>query len=197
MAEKQIGIYHMTDNPSLYEVGRSNNFEFIITGVNSLLKAGALVTEETAQEGDRTSATADDTIRLSVVSASVPHFQQDEIMIQRGNMKMYAAGLPSFNDGTIEVNDYIGLDTKSVILAWQRLSFDVTTQKIGRMADYKKSCTLIEYTPDYKIIRKWRLDGCWIKNVADSGDFNMEEGGKRTVTATIRFDRAMPIYDEE
>jgi hypothetical protein len=64
------------------------------------------------------------------------------------------------------------------------------------MADYKKTCTLIEYTPDYQIVRKWRLDGCWVKAVTES-DFSMEDAAKRMITANIRFDRAMPIYDEE
>jgi hypothetical protein len=198
MSDKQFGTYHMIDNanPSLYEIARSNNFEFIITGVESILKAGARVDENTAQASDRVSATADDTVRLSVSQAFVPNFSQEEIVIQRGNTKMYAAGVPTFEAGNLVVNDFIGLDTKSVILAWQRLCYDATTERVGRMADYKKTCTLIEYTPDYQIVRKWRLDGCWVKAVTES-DFNMEDAAKRMVTANIRFDRAMPIYDEE
>lgn len=195
MAEK-IGVYHMIDsaNPSLYEISRSNNFELIVTGVNVLLRAGAQVNADTAQESDYVTG-GEDAVRLSVVKATVPNFTQEEIIIQRGNMKMYAAGIPSFNDGTLEVNDFIGLNAKSVLQAWQRLSFDATSEKVGRMADYKKTCTLIEYTPDYQIIRKWRLDGCWIKGLQEN-DFSMEDGAKRTVTATIRFDRALPIFDE-
>jgi hypothetical protein len=198
MSDKQFGTYHMIDNanPSLYEIARSNNFEFIITGVESILKAGARVDENTAQASDRVSATADDTVRLSVSQAFVPNFKQEEIIIQRGNTKMYAAGIPTFDEGNLIVNDFIGLDTKSVILAWQRLCYDATTERVGRMADYKKTCTLIEYTPDYQIVRKWRLDGCWVKGVTES-DFSMEDAGKRMITANIRFDRAMPIYDEE
>lgn len=195
MAEK-IGVYHMIDsaNPSLYEISRSNNFELVVTGVDSLLKAGAKVDATIAQDSDYI-AGGEDTIRLSVVKTTVPHFDQEEITIQRGNMKMYAAGVPTYKEGTLEVNDFIGLDTKSVLLAWQRLSFDATTEKVGRMVDYKKNCVLIEYTPDYQIVRKWRLDGCWVKGMSE-GDFSMEDSGKRTVTATIRYDRALPIYDD-
>lgn len=198
MSDKQFGTYHMIDdrNPGLYEIARSNNFEFIITGMNELLKAGARVDENTAQDSDRTTATSDDTVRLSVAQASVPNFTQEEIVIQRGNTKMYAAGVPTFEAGTLMVNDFVGLDTKSVLLAWQRLSYDATTERVGRMADYKKTCTLIEYTPDYQIVRKWRLDGCWCKGISES-NFSMEDASKRMITATIRFDRAMPIYDEE
>lgn len=195
MAEN--GTYHMIDaaNTALYEIGRSNNFEFIITDVSNILKAG--VTKATAQAGvDFTSATADDSVRLSVVKASVPHFKQEEIEIRRGNTKMYAAGVPSFDSGTLVVNDFIGLDTKSIVLAWQRLSYDATTEYVGRMAEYKKTCTLIEYTPDYQVVRQWRLDGCWVTSISE-GEFSMEDGGKRQITATIRFDRALPIYVEQ
>jgi hypothetical protein len=199
MSDKQLGTYHMIDNanPSLYEVARSNNFEFIVNGVSSILKAGAIVAPgATPQASDLVPATGDDTVRLSVARAFVPNFTQDEIVIQRGNTKMYAAGVPTFEAGSLVVNDFIGIDTKSVILAWQRLCYDATTERVGRMADYKKTCFLIEYTPDYQIVRKWRLDGCWVKGVSES-EFTMEDGGKRMVTANIRFDRAMPIYDEE
>lgn len=198
MSDKQLGTYHMIDNnPALYEVGRSNNFEFIITGVNSILKAGAIVAPgATAQDSDLVATTGDDTVRLSVAKAFVPNFTQDEIMIQRGNTKMYAASVPTFDAGTLVVNDFIGLDTKSVILAWQRLSYDATTERVGRMADYKKTCFLIEYTPDFQIVRKWRLDGCWCKGVSEA-EFSMDDNSKRMISATVRFDRAMPIYDEE
>ncbi len=195
MAEK-IGVYHMIDsaNPSLYEISRSNNFELIVTGIDSLLKAGAKVDEDTAEDGDYTSG-GEEAVRLSVIKTTVPHFTQEEIEIKRGNMKMYAAGVPTYTEGTLEVNDFIGLNGKSVLQAWQRLSFDATSEKVGRMVDYKKSCTLIEYSPDYQLIRKWRLDGCWVKGLTEP-EFSMEDGAKRTITATIRYDRALPIYDE-
>lgn len=195
MADR-IGVYHMIDsaNPSLYEVTRSNNFELIVTGIDTLLRAGAKVTPDTAIESDYITG-GEDSVRLSVTKSSVPHFTQDEIVIQRGNMKMYAAGVPTFEDGTIEVNDFIGLDAKSVLMAWQRLSFDATSEKVGRMVDYKKTCTLIEYSPDFEVVRKWRLDGCWVKGLSE-GEFSMEDGGKRTISATIRFDRALPLLDE-
>jgi hypothetical protein len=64
------------------------------------------------------------------------------------------------------------------------------------MADYKKDCTLIEYTPDYQEIRKWRLEGCWVKGITEN-EFSMEDAAKRQITANIRFDRAVPINDAE
>jgi hypothetical protein len=185
----QIGTLHISTNPASYEVARSNNFEFVVTGVTSLLKAG--VSETTAQDADRTGTRANDVVRLSVTKAFVPNFSQEEILIQRGNAKIYAASVPTFEAGNISVNDFIGIDTKSVLLAWQRLSYDITTDKVGRMEDYKKVCTLNEYTPDYVLIRSWTLTGCWVKSITEN-EFSVEDSGKRMITANIRFDRAIP-----
>lgn len=197
MAE-QIGTYHLADNPTLYEVGRSNNFEFIIhfskdNKLLPLLRAG--IQKETATDDDYIE-NGQEVIRLSVVSAPVPHFSQEEISISRGNSKMYAAGVPQFNEGTVVVNDFIGAGTKSVLMAWQRLSYDATTEKVGRMADYKMDCRLVEYTPDYEMVRYWDLKGCWVKGISED-DYNMEDANKRTIKATIRYDRAIPHLPDE
>jgi hypothetical protein len=204
MAE-QIGTYHLSDNPQLYEIQRANCFEFLIHDAESLLQAG--VDETDADETDYLTGNQE-TVRLSVVSFDVPHFSQEEIEIRRGNSRMYAAGVPSFDAGTLEVNDYIGAGTKSVLLAWQRLSYDVTSEKVGRMGDwtdasgvvhqgYKKNCELIEYTPDFtQVVRTWDLVGCWVRELRE-GKYDMNDGGKKIVSATIRFDRAIPHLPQE
>ena len=110
---------------------------------------------------------------------------------------MKAAGKPNFADGSIEVHDYIGADTKSVLMAWQNLSYNVLTERVGRMSDYKKTCYLIEYTPDYRIVRTWKIYGAWVSGLSE-GEFNMDDGNKKTITATITFDKAvMELPDEE
>lgn len=57
------------------------------------------------------------------------------------------------------------------------------------MADYKKTCTLCEYTQDYQLIRTWTLEGCFITQLQED-NFDKENDGKRKITATIVFDRA-------
>lgn len=186
----QIGAYHLADNPELYEVQRSNNFEFIVNGIDNLLRVGA-----DASDGERAYITnAQEVLRFSVVSASLPMFSQQPIEIRRGNSVMKAAGIPSFTDGSLVVNDYIGADTKSVLMSWQQLSYNVKTQKVGNMADYKKTCYLQEYTPDYKLVRTWKLLGCWVSSIQE-GEFNMEDGSKKTISATITYDYAIMEKD--
>ena len=58
------------------------------------------------------------------------------------------------------------------------------------MADYKKTCTLVEYTQDYEQIRSWTLYGCWISSLSED-DFDKENDGKRQIRATIVYDRAV------
>ena len=57
------------------------------------------------------------------------------------------------------------------------------------MKDYKKTCTLIEYTQDFEQIRSWTLYGCWISALSEDA-FDKESDGKRQITATIEYDRA-------
>lgn len=180
----QIGTYHLADNPDLYEIQRSNNFEFLIQGIDKLLRPSANAEDENAYITN-----GQEVIRLSVVRAPIPNFTQSEIQIKRGNSTMYAAGVPEFKPGSLVVNDYIGADGKSVLMAWQQLSYDFDTETVGKMSQYKKDCTLIEYTPDYKQVRYWDLKGCWLTGI-DEGDFDMESGDKKQITATIRYDKA-------
>lgn len=187
------GTYHLADNPTLYEPQRSNNFEFVVTGLDSLLREGEA---ETATDDAAFIKNAQETIKFSVTKMSVPHFSQKALEIQRGNNTIKAAGVPTFDDSTLEINDYIGADGKSVLMAWQRLSYDVVTEKVGRMADYKKDCTLIERAPDYKMVRYWDLKGCWVSNLKEN-DFDMSTNDKRTITATITFDKAIMHLPDE
>lgn len=147
MAEN-IGTYHLANNPDLYEVQRSNTFEFVVTNIADLLRAGAI-----AGDGRPLIVNGQETLRLSVVKAPIPNFKQEVLQLKRGNTIMKMAGVPTFESGTLVVRDFIGADTKSVLMAWQKLSYDVKTEKVGRMSVYKKECTLVEYTPDWQMVR--------------------------------------------
>ena len=194
MADNKIGAYHLSDNPTLYEPARSNTFEFVVTNLGQLLRAGYSADQSNAYLGTN----AEELLRISVVSSTVPTFSQEPIIIRRGNSVMKAAGIPSFKDGSLVINDYIGADGKSILMAWQNLSYNVKTEKVGRMKDYKKDCYLMEYAPDYQLVRTWVLKGCWISDL-QMPDFNQEDGGKRQITATIQYDAAfmeMPTEEE-
>lgn len=187
-AGDKLGTYYLTDNPKYYEIQRSNNFVFYVSGLS---KAFNIANNKYAQDN------ADDVIKISVNKATVPHFTQSAIQVKRGNNTMKFAGAPEFGSGSIDLNDYIGAGTKDVLLAWQNKSYDVRTEKVGLASDYKKDAYLLEYTPDYQLVRTWKLMGCWISGLSE-GEYSHDSADKHTITATIEYDKAwIDISDVE
>lgn len=173
-----LGTYHLANDSRLYEPQRTNNFEFVIQDIDNLVNT----------KGERI-VNASEVIRLSVVRSSVPHFSQGVIEIKRGNNTMKAAGVPTFDAGDLVVNDYIGADSKSCLMAWQELSYNTKTELVGRMPDYKKRCYLVEYSPDAEMVRQWRLEGCWVSSISEEA-FDAESNNKKVITAKIEYDKA-------
>lgn len=186
MSAQQIGTYHLADNPQLFEIQRSNNYEFIVTDIDGIMRAGMQGTESNAYINN-----AQEMLRLSVTKAFVPHFKQETVSVKRGNSTLKYAGVPSFDSGSLDFNDFIGADVKSILKAWQNLSYNVKTEKVGSLdvTNYKKDCYLIEYTPDYRKVRTWKLYGCWISALSE-GEYTNDNGDKHQVSATIEYDRA-------
>lgn len=191
MAEinEYLSAYHLsTGTHRAYQPAKGNFFEFIVENLDNILKPG--VEEELAQDSDYI-ANGQEVIRLTVNKAPVPHFDLNEIEIRKGNSVVYYAGTPTFSDGTLEVDDMIGAQSKAVLEAWQNLAYNVVTDKGGRAINYKRNATLIEYTSDHVKVRSWKLIGCWIKNVSED-DYDKTNDDLRRVTGTIRYDRAIP-----
>ncbi len=186
MDTTQFGTYHLADLPEEYEIARGNDFEFIVTGVDNILRAGADESDDNARITN-----AQEVLYFSVASVSVPHFTQEAISVNRGNSTMKFAGKPSFGDLNLVVNEYIGADTKSALMAWQRLSGDILNDAVGSAADYKKTCYLVERDPSYKLVRTWKLINCWVSGISE-GEYSYDDTGKKTISATIAYDRAIP-----
>lgn len=182
-----FGAAHLSDNPTLYEPQRVNNFTFVVSDIDDILRASA----SSYDESNSKIPNAQSILYYSVASVSIPHFNQSPIEIKRGNSSIKVAGTPTFGTGSLTINDFIGADGKSVLMAWQALSYDVENETVGRMSEYKKDCTLIEYTPDYKdIVRYYDLKGCWVSDISED-DRSYDNQGKAVVRATIQFDKAI------
>ena len=178
----KTGTYYLANNPQLYEIQRTNNFAFYTTGLKDLI-SGLVVNDPTAEMD------ADGVIELAVSKSSVPHFSQSAIQVKRGNNTIKFAGVPEFKSGSLQVNDYIGSGIKDVLMAWQQKSYDVNTEKVGLAKDYKIDANLIEYTPDYQVVRTWKLIGCWISEISED-DYNHDSNDKHTISVTIEYDKA-------
>ena len=179
--ENDFGTLHIANNATTYQPVRQNNFRFFITDekFNSLLSS----------DGSQTFTDGRDILDFSVVKFDVPHFSQETIEIKRGNSKVYYAGVPTWNEGSLVINDFYTADGKSILMAWQALSYNEANDTIPSSDVYKMTASVNEYLPDNTLVRSWDLEGCWVKEITEDG-WDNESGNKKTVTAKIRFDRA-------
>ena len=136
-----LSAYHLGSTHRAYQPAKKNFFEFIVEDLTNLLKPG--VEKELAQEADYITD-GQEVIRLTVNKAPVPHYELNEIEIRKGNSSVWYAGTPTFSEGTLEVDDMIGANSKAVLEAWQNLAYNVLNDQGGRAINYKKNCTLIE-----------------------------------------------------
>ena len=199
MADQSLNTLHISENLAAYEPARNSFFVFYVdpTQLTNLYSPDfdpdsgeAKVEDGTLFDGQM----ASDAIRLNVVKSSVPNFTIEPLEYRRGNDVVKFAGVPTFSAGSITVDDVVGLRTKDMLYAWQYLAYNPITRKGGRMKDYKKTCTLIEYTQDYEQIRYWTLYGCFITSIDEDG-FDRENDGKRQLTVSISYDRAIMSID--
>lgn len=146
-----LSAYHLsTGTHRAWQPGKRNFFEFIVEDLDTLLKPG--VEEELAEDTDYIT-NGQEVIRLTVQTANVPTYSVATLSIRKGNSVVKYAGVPTFEDGQITVDDMIGAQSRTVLEAWHRLAYDVTTDKGGRAINYKKNATLIEYTADHVKVR--------------------------------------------
>lgn len=186
----ELSAVHISNNLGSYEAARSGFFSLIVDErLNDVIRASYTGDHAEAPESEKI-ANVQEILKLNVTNAPVPHFQLTKLSYKRGNDTVNFAGVPEFQDGEITVDDVVGLDTKSILMAWQGLAYNVHTRKGGRMKDYKYDCTLCEYTQDFELVRSWKLYGCWISNISEDA-FNKEQDGKRAIRATIVYDRAV------
>lgn len=193
MADNIVSARHLASNPTMFEPNRANVFRFVVTDFDNLLRVGA--DKDLATSADYIK-NAQETLEWAVVSFTPPKYSINPIEIRRANSVMKAAGMPTFNTGTLVVTDYVGADTKGILAAWQSLVYNPKTDRIGYMSDYKKDCYVLEYDVNNKLVHQWLLHGCWVSDL-DYDQFNVEQADKRNITATITYDWAEMILSEE
>ena len=194
--DNSLNTMHISDNKYRdYEAARTAFFVLVVDDLDGkLLKPEYKGDPARASESDYLK-TPQEALKLNVVSCPVPHFEVSTMEYRRGNDVVKFAGVPTWTGGTIKVDDVVGIDTKSILLAWQYLAYNPHTRKGGRMKDYKKTATLCEYTQDYELIRSWKLEGVFITKISED-EFNRENDGKRQLSVDFSFDRAIVEVDE-
>ena len=146
--DKSLTAEHLgIDNYTFAEAGRSGFFTFIVNDLDGLQRP------ETT-DPTKVFNKAQEALKLHVVKAAVPHFGLEVLEYRRGNEQVKFAGVPTFDAGEITVDDVIGPDTKSILVAWHQKAYNPHTRLGGRMKDYKRICTLAEYSQDYELLRE-------------------------------------------
>ena len=199
MSLNGLNVDHISANLAAYESARTGFFLFTVSQeeLGNLLRPTYTGDPSAATDANKYAASeAYEDIKLAVTKTDVPHYSVEKLQYRRGNDVINFAGVPTFNDGSLTIDDYVGLDTKSLLMAWLRLAYDPYTRKGGRMKDYKKTCHLIEYTQDYEEIRRWDLEGCFITGLSED-PFDRASDGKRQITATLVYDRAVMVMPEQ
>lgn len=191
---KALAAHHIADDQYRNnEAARTGFFTLRVNGLDGILKSTYTYTGNTTPEATNENAwmKAEDNLELHVTKFFEPDFDITPLNYTRGNEVVKFAGKPEWQGGDLTVDDVIGMHTYEILQSWQYKAYNPFTQKGGRMTDYKKTATLIHYTQDYEIVRVWTLYGVWISKLSTEG-FDKENDGKRTITATIQYDWALP-----
>lgn len=150
--DESLNTTHISTNLRNYEAARSGFFTLVVDDLTNLLKPNFKGDAREATDADRIQ-NAQTVLKLNVVAATVPQFSVGTEEFRRGNDTVKFATVPTWEGGSLTVDDIVGLDTKSLLISWLYLAYNPHTRKGGRMADYKKTATLCEYTQDYELIR--------------------------------------------
>ena len=179
------------DDKTLYEPQRDNHFEFVVefSGNDRLLKFGK-ATDDTASSSESAYLdNASEFLRVSLKTAFLPQIGVNPINVKRGNSDIVFAGSPIIgHSGNISFNDWIGIRTYDICLAWSQLVYNMKTDKVGLAQDYKRVAHIFQYTPTWQLVRAWKLNGVFPTNV-QGGELNYEGGNAQMqVQMTLSYD---------
>lgn len=195
---QDMNTMHISQNISQYEAARSSFFVFSVKqeDLGNLIHPELDPSTTTAESDFYKAADVEQYLRLNVVKASVPSFTIDPKEYRRGNDVVKFAGVPTWSEGSITVDDVVGLHVKDMLYAWLYLAYNPISRAGGRMSEYKKECYLQEYTQDYQLIRTWTLEGCFITGITDN-EFDRENDDKRQLQVAISYDRAIMLPNHD
>lgn len=128
-------------------------------------------------------------ITLAVTKTSLPQISMSVVELHHVNSSAKMGGKVEYGDGSLEVIDAIRKDIEKIINDWQKQVYDPETDLMGWAEDYKKDALLTQYGPDGSYERTWKLEGVWPSSV-EYGDLAYEGSDKKTISATLTYDRA-------
>lgn len=163
---------HFANNAD-FEVQRTNHFE-VVLDLSKILPEDPGAAEH---------------IRLSTKSFGTPKVSAEAIELKHGNDKVKVASAPTYEDLQLNVHDTLGKDQVALMQSWFNKVFSRDTKLMGRVSAYKTNGTLYMYAPDGSVIRKWDLQGVWIKSFGMSTEFSFDSSEAMAVTVELSVDR--------
>ena len=143
----------------------------------------------------------DDTIwnndlTLLVKSFPLPKENTEVNTIDHFNQQIKLAGKTTFDGGELVIHDAIDKDVEIMFRQWRNKVYNASKGTVGYASDYKLNGVITEYKPNGDGGRKWKLIGCWPSTV-NYGELDYETGGYKDITATIVYDWAYRMDDED
>ena len=123
-----LSAQHISTNLANYEAARTGFFSLIVDDIDNIVKASYSGDPKAASNSDKI-ARAQETLKLNVTKAPVPHFSLATLEYRRGNDVVKFAGVPTYDAGDITVDDVVGMDTKSILMAWQALAYSLRRRR--------------------------------------------------------------------
>ena len=111
-----LDAQHISTNLANYEAARTGFFSLIVDDLDNIIKATYTGDHAAAPASDKI-AKAQEVLKLNVLTADVPHFELETLQYKRGNEVVKFAGIPTFNSGSVKVDDVVGIDTKAILMA--------------------------------------------------------------------------------
>lgn len=189
-----FGAYHLSANPSLYQPQLQNNFKFVFPDFQRLLKEG-----KTGDEEDAYIYNVSNSLTVALRSTDVPSYDQNVVTIRRGNSMAKYAGTIEWTPIRMSFNSFEGSHTKDAILAWRSLSYNVQRDTVACLDNvevpYKQDCFLLEYSPDWRLQRQWKIINGFPTTVSFSNYDNEAQNSPVTIDLTLQYDRAIVVYD--
>lgn len=136
-------------------------------------------------------------LRVSLESMGMPNNSSEVLSIRKGNEVVKYAGGVTFENIELTVTDWIGADMERLISAWDGMRYNPFTGILNPSYKYKRTGTIVQYSPDGEITRTWTCLGCWINNVR-YGEYNRTNAAtERKITFTVHVDKAYPDRRQE
>lgn len=131
-------------------------------------------------------------IELALDIGFLPNESNEPIEVHFVNEKVYIAGKPAYEAGTLTLKDYVDIPVMQAIAAWRQKVYNPLTGAIGLAKDYKVDGSIVLFAGDRTYRREWILRGCWPQAVNYGGTLDMSASDINKIEITLQYDKAIP-----